>query len=233
MNESSPLASVSDLRDFLAQTAPTVPVWQFVPGLVATGLLCWGLGLFYRRFGHSLSNRDVFSRNFPAIGMTTMLIITIVKSSLALSLGLVGALSIIRFRTAIKEPEELAYLFLTIGVGLGFGADQWLITTTAFALILVVLRVRAGLAPREEASNLYITVRGRTANGTSLAGITHVLREHASTLDLKRFDEANGDLEVSYRASFSGFEELDRAKQALRSHDETLSVSFVDSEGVL
>ena len=50
--------------------------------------------------------------------MTTMLIISIVKSSLALSLGLVGALSIIRFRAAIKEPEELAYLFLAIGISI-------------------------------------------------------------------------------------------------------------------
>jgi hypothetical protein len=58
------------------------------------------------------------------ITMTTMLIITIVKASLALSLGLVGALSIVRFRAAIKEPEELAYLFLAIAIGLDFGAGQ-------------------------------------------------------------------------------------------------------------
>ena len=45
--------------------------------------------------------------------MTTMVVITIVKSSLALSLGLVGALSIVRFRAAIKEPEELAFYFFS------------------------------------------------------------------------------------------------------------------------
>jgi hypothetical protein len=58
------------------------------------------------------------------ITMTTMLIITIVKASLALSLGLVGALSILRFRAAIKEPKELAYWFLAIAIGLDFGARQ-------------------------------------------------------------------------------------------------------------
>ena len=57
-----------------------------------------------------------------------MVMITIVKSSLALSLGLVGALSIVRFRTAIKEPEELSYAFLSIAIGLGLGADQRLTT---------------------------------------------------------------------------------------------------------
>ena len=56
--------------------------------------------------------------------MIVFFVILIVKSSLALSLGLVGALSIVRFRTPIKEPEELIYLFLAIAIGLGFGAGQ-------------------------------------------------------------------------------------------------------------
>ena len=52
---------------------------------------------------------------------------------LALSLGLVGALSIVRFRTAIKEPEELAFLFFAIGLGIGLGDNQRLITLLALA----------------------------------------------------------------------------------------------------
>ena len=65
----------------------------------------------------------------------------IVKSSLALSLGLVGALSIVRFRAAIKEPEELVYLFLIIAIGLGCGANQLVITTVGiiFSLLLIVI----------------------------------------------------------------------------------------------
>ena len=57
-----------------------------------------------------------------------ILIISIVKSSLALSLGLVGALSIVRFRAAIKEPEELVYLFFVISIGLSNGANQFLLS---------------------------------------------------------------------------------------------------------
>ena len=62
-----------------------------------------------------------------------------VKSSLALSLGLVGALSIVRFRTPIKEPEELVYLFLAISIGLGYAAGQILITTILTLSILVMI----------------------------------------------------------------------------------------------
>ena len=63
-----------------------------------------------------MSNREEFAQVFPFILLTTVLIISVVKSSLALSLGLVGALSIVRFRTPIKEPEELAYLFVAIAM---------------------------------------------------------------------------------------------------------------------
>ena len=71
--------------------------------------------------------------------MTTMLIITIIQQSLALSLGLVGALSIVRFRAAIKEPEELSYLFLCIAMGLGFGANQRIISIISFVFISSII----------------------------------------------------------------------------------------------
>ena len=68
-----------------------------------------------------------------------ILIISIIKSSIALSLGLVGALSIVRFRTPIKEPEELLYLFVAIAVGLGLGANQLLATLIGFGAICLGL----------------------------------------------------------------------------------------------
>ena len=89
-------------------------------------LLCMTLvsfvGWFYKKFSRSLGGKTHVGAILPLIGLTVFMVITVVKSSLALSLGLVGALSIVRFRTPIKEPEELGYLFLTIAIGLGFGA---------------------------------------------------------------------------------------------------------------
>ena len=67
-------------------------------GVLLSLLLRW----HFKHFGSTLSNRDEFSQVCPFILLTTILIITVVKSSLALSLGLVGALSIVRFRTPIK-----------------------------------------------------------------------------------------------------------------------------------
>ena len=71
-----------------------------------------------------------------------------VKSSLALSLGLVGALSIIRFRTAIKEPEELSYLFICIGIGLGLELAR-VVTIIALLLIFAIILIRSKLDTKE------------------------------------------------------------------------------------
>ncbi len=105
-------------QEFLANQSAEIPVGGFIINLLLAALLSVLLSGAYVKYGRSLSNRRVLARNLIMITMTTMLIITVVKSSLALSLGLVGALSIVRFRTAIKEPEELAYLFLAIAIGL-------------------------------------------------------------------------------------------------------------------
>jgi len=75
----------------------------------------------------------------PVLSAVVFLVIIVVKSSLALSLGLVGALSIVRFRTPIKEPEELVYLFLAIAIGLGYAAGQILITTILILAILFMI----------------------------------------------------------------------------------------------
>lgn len=101
--------------------------------LLATTISSFLLRLLYVRYGRSMNNREYFGNIFILLGITTCSVIIIVKSSLALSLGLVGALSIVRFRAAIKEPEELVFLFLVIAFGLSFGANQFAV---GFVLLL-------------------------------------------------------------------------------------------------
>jgi uncharacterized membrane protein YhiD involved in acid resistance len=114
---------------------------SFIEALILSGFLSFLIQIVYLRFSTSLSNKFDFSKNFIILGLTTTLVITIVKSSLALSLGLVGALSIVRFRAAIKEPEELVYLFLIIATGLGCGAGQLKITLIGilFAIFIIII----------------------------------------------------------------------------------------------
>ena len=93
---------------------------------------------FYVRRSFSLTGKMHIGSIIPILATVVFLVILVVKSSLALSLGLVGALSIVRFRTPIKEPEELVYLFLAIAIGLGYAAGQTLLTSVIFLSILVI-----------------------------------------------------------------------------------------------
>ena len=205
---------------------------EFVVNLVLAAVLAFVLSRIYTRFGSSLSNRKAFARNFLMITMTTMLIITIVKSSLALSLGLVGALSIVRFRTAIKEPEELAYMFLAISIGLGLGANQRTITLVATAAIIAVIIIRSRLVKRQENQNLHLTVSGGNPGKFDLKQVTETLQEHCLSVSLKRFTENDKILEASFLVEFADFAQLNETKVALQELNGSLNISFLDYQGL-
>lgn len=112
---------------------------SFLVSLLAASILSFLIQLVYIKYSNSLSNKIEFSKNFILLALSTDIVITIVKSSLALSLGLVGALSIVRFRAAIKDPEELIYLFLIIATGLGCGAGQIKITILGIISSLIII----------------------------------------------------------------------------------------------
>ena len=127
--------------------------------LVIAAILGRILEYFFINFSQTINNKKVFSKNFILIATTTAFIISIVKSSLALSLGLVGALSIIRFRTAIKEPEELSYLFICIGIGLGLGAGYKIVTIISIILIFIIILLRNKFDTKELSNEtIYLTL---------------------------------------------------------------------------
>ena len=130
-----------DYLNFFLNEQIQINLITFIEGLMLAGILSFIIQITYLKFSTSLSNKYDFAKIFIVLGLTTTLVITIVKSSLALSLGLVGALSIVRFRAAIKEPEELVYLFLIIAIGLGCGAGQLKITFIGviFAIIIIII----------------------------------------------------------------------------------------------
>ena len=125
--------------DFYLNESIKLSSVEFLKSLIAAAILGYLINLIYIKYSNPLSNRSQFSKNFIILSTTTCIVITIVKSSLALSLGLVGALSIVRFRAAIKEPEELIYLFLTIAAGLGTGAGQIKITFFGILFVLIII----------------------------------------------------------------------------------------------
>jgi len=98
------------------------------PDMVISLALAFAIGLFIFEIYHKTYRGVMYSRSFGitllALAMITDLAIMTVTSNVVLSLGMVGALSIVRFRTAIKEPLDIAFLFWSIVVGIMLGAGM-------------------------------------------------------------------------------------------------------------
>ncbi len=220
------------LDDFFSINATNVDVVEFTINLALAGLLSFVLSRVYIHWGTALSNRRRFATNFMLIAVTTTFIILVVRSSVALSLGLVGALSIVRFRAAIKDPEELAYMFLAIGIGIGLGDNQRLITIIALAAAIVIIMLVKVFHRRQEDFNLHVTVSSDGPSGFDLAGVTEILRPHCTSMRLSRFDETAAGTEAVFLAEFRSTAELLAVRESLREAVPGVGIAFLDDKGV-
>ena len=160
--------------------------------LFVAGLLSLYLRWVYRHCGASASDAESITRIFPLLTVVTTGVIVVVKSSLALSLGLVGALSIVRFRAAIKEPEELVYLFTCIAVGLSLGADQPIF---AFLLVAIASIFAFGMHKFSggDQQRVMLTVTGDAdVHFTDDSLAFHRIRDAAGSCTIHRLEIENG-----------------------------------------
>ena len=217
-------------ENYLTQAQAQISSPEFIISLALTAITAYILKEVYVRFGQALSNRSIFGNTFVPIAMTTMVIITIVKSSLALSLGLVGALSIVRFRAAIKEPEELVYLFICIAIGLGYGANQINVTIIGFLMIVIAVALIRKSAFKVEKSNvMYLTISKKSKTRLDIEKILEVLERNSFEVDLKRLDESPSTNEASFVTAFQDKDQLLQLRDDLFKFDNQLEVTFLDN----
>ncbi len=219
-------------QKFLIAENATISVNDFLINafiLIALGLI---LELTYRKCGASLSNRKGFGSNFILLAFTTMIIIVTVKSSLALSRGLVGALSIVRFRAAIKEPEELVYLFIAISLGLVLGANQRMIALLGFAIIMCIVWVRFLTRKPLTHQNLFLTIQALEEGKLDLSSVLNVVKKHFTAAELKRYSESSQGLEASFLIEAKNPEKLQAFRDELKLLYKEVHISFLENVGV-
>lgn len=181
--------SWNQLRDTVS-ASQNVSALSLAVYLLMGGFISIYVRVLYRFCSTAASESDSITRVFPMLTLVTIGVIAVVKSSMALSLGLVGALSIVRFRAAIKEPEELVYLFLCIGVGLALGASQPLL-----AIVLVVVATFFSLLlyftnRQKRELSLMLTITGDSQRDFHQRddGVMPVLSQIAGNFTLQRMD---------------------------------------------
>jgi len=174
------------LENFFLNSNIQIDFGNFFVAILLSLILSYLVKLTYLKVGRALNDKDYFSDTFIPLAIITTLVITVIKFSLALSLGLVGALSIVRFRAAIKEPEELVYLFFIIAIGLANGANQFLLSSIATAMIIGFLFAR----------NIY---KNYTDNEGNFSSDSNVLSINIADNTKKNIDETITELKKNFK----------------------------------
>ena len=174
------------LENFFLNSNIQIDFGNFFIAILLSLILSYFVKLTYIKVGRALNDKDYFSDTFIPLAIITTLVITVIKFSLALSLGLVGALSIVRFRAAIKEPEELVYLFFIIAIGLANGANQFLLSIIATTIIIGFLFVR----------NIY---KNKTDNEGNFSSDSNVLSVNIIDNTQKNIDEIIKELKKNFK----------------------------------
>lgn len=160
-------------------------------------ILAFGIGMFifliYKKTFSGVMYSSSFAVTLVALTMITTLVILAVTSNVVLSLGMVGALSIVRFRAAIKEPLDIAFLFWSIAVGIVLAAGLIPLAVIGSVLIGIFLLV---FVNRKSHVNPYIVVLNCTDHDSELRAIGY-LKEHVNRFVVKSKTAQKGSIEIN------------------------------------
>ena len=175
-----------------------------LPLVIFSILLAFGVGLFIF-FVYKMNYRGVmYSANF---GMTLVLmtlittpVVMCIRESIQLSMGMVGALSIVRFRTAIKEPMDIAFLFWSISAGIVIAAGMIPLAVFGSVIIGVIMLL---FMNRKSAVNPYIAVIS-CENRDAETRAAKFLTEKVERFVIKSKTAQNGNIEMTYEVRLKG-----------------------------
>tara|TARA_B100000900_G_C20572612_1_gene713920 strand:+ start:13 stop:687 length:675 start_codon:yes stop_codon:yes gene_type:complete len=142
---------MSELLDLTNFQISNTSLSEFILGLILTIIYSLFLRKIYIKFSSSVSNKSIVANIFPLFATSIFLIVITIKSSIVLSLGLVGALSIIRFRTAIKEPEQIVYFLILTGISIASAAGAYVFPI----LIIVFIYIYNQINSNSRKNNVY------------------------------------------------------------------------------
>ena len=167
----------------------------------------------------------MYSNNF-ALTLILMTLITTpvvlcIRNSIALSMGMVGALSIVRFRTALKDPLDTAYMFWALTTGILLGAGQFILCAVTTVMIALMLTVLVNLKAKTASSYLMV-IRMSDEAEKNVAALAGSLR----TAKLKSKNFSSAGIEVTYELTTEKPEQLMARARAIRGVLDATLVSY-------
>ena len=191
------------MREFIVENLTSAETISFAV-IVLNNLVAMAAAFFVMLAYKVTYSGTAYSRKFNislgAITIITTMIMSVISNNIALSLGMVGALSIVRFRTAVKEPRDIAFLFWAIAIGLTCGSEMYLIGLLG-SLVLTVVVCLAGLDLYD--TTTYLLVLRAVPESVEEKALCEVLKKNARSYKLRMRNQTADSEEFTYELSFT------------------------------
>lgn len=224
------------LAGFGSKTMDQIGFLPFLGVMTVSLFSSFLVALLYVRFFKSRSTGSLIYKAFPLLGTSITAIFITIQFSLPLSLGLLGALSIVRFRTPIKEPEEIGFVMLVVATSLCCATFNLLflaiILGIALAALLGLHYGRRFLDLRQNDGMLIISTPTETYNRVS-DRIMDVVDEHLRKKRLDSLVENNGDTVLSFNFIGAADQRVLQVQDALHKVDDGLRANIYTNNAVI
>jgi hypothetical protein len=211
--------ALSAIRDLLASPSAQAGALDLALALVVSMVTAVIAAALYRLFYEQRATGSQVHRSFLLIGPAITALFLAIQFSLPLSLGLVGALTIIRFRTPIKEPEEVGFIMLVIAASIICATFRYLLLVLLLGLAVIGLlgqRYLPRLFGSRRADGLLLVALEGSVSPEAMESIVRLLRKQLSDPRLQSVSSADGLTTIHY--SFTGMDALglERMEAGLR-----------------
>lgn len=217
--------SKKELLKYLIENNVGISVTQILISMCITVLLSMFIYWVYKKTYSGVMYSKNFNITIMLISTVTSMVMMIIGSNLALSLGMVGALSIIRFRSAIKDPKDIGFLFWGIAVGLSTGTGIYIIGIIGSIVIAFLLFIfDRGIYN----DNCYLLiVKGNEINFDKIESI---IKEHTNKFNLKMKNSTDIFTEATYEIKLKRNEDNEILRE-LKTIENIININIVSYNG--
>lgn len=194
------MAFLQDIPFSSVVQSPDVQV--ILTAMILSTIIAGAISQLYKYTHRGMNFELSFMSTLVLLAPIVSLVMLFIRGDLVLSLGLIGSLSIIRFRTPIKDTRDMVYLFWIIVVGLGCGTYNWMSVILAsmfiFAVVLTLYWTRYG---RSENSDYILIVAGRISDYK--IDIEKIVQEYVEELKVRSYEVEDESWEVVFELKYS------------------------------
>lgn len=189
-----------------------ISITTLIFSIILASLVSLFVAWVYRFTHRGLVYDKSFLITLLLMGPIIAVIITVIGNNIALSIGLVGSLSIIRFRTVIKDSRDLIYLLWGIAIGLGFGTNNWLaIVSSSLVIATVILLVYFFRYGSQNEKNFILVIGGSHRNIENKT--KEILTENGINFSLRSMDKtSSNNWQIVLEIISNDGSEIDRQK---------------------